>query len=216
MSLLATITKLRASAAAIAGFQKKYIDDDDVADKLFEFAAMLDLVTDLQKSGAGAATVRLGKKGQFARAPALRPNYNWIEQGNFRLDFGTQFTGWSTEDHAPDVSLTHKADPDRIVLAIECKAHDVATTDKGDVMAFVAVLLDLGRPAFPDSNGNDVVPGSHRATHVVINAPGDADVLRAARGDGRSYLRVFAPHAPSSHHKIALQYGFQIESKTLP
>jgi hypothetical protein len=203
MSLAATIQRLRQSAATVSKFYVGYIRDSDAADKLFEFDAMLEIVERLRTAGAGTGVVQVGPKGEFARAPGKRQNFNWIEQGSFRIDFGTEFEGQSSASHAPDVSLTHVSMPDRIILAIECKCHGARSTDKDLIMAFTGVLIDLLRPTFPDSNGQDVIPGVGRASDLMIDALVDADTMRTALGDGRSYFVTTSAHAPDTHGNVA-------------
>jgi len=218
MALAATIVRLRQAANTIAAFQATHILDTDTADKLYEFDVLLELVEKIRQATGIVATVKVGPRGAFARNPGLRANFNWIQQGAFRIDFGTMFPGLSGATHAPDISLTHNQLPDRVVVAFECKYYASPNIDKGLVMAFAATLIDLGRPVFPDARGHDIIPAPRLAgppPPPALAAPADAGHLVAALQDGRSYLVTSSQHASAGEQRIAARYGFEIRVKQL-
>ncbi len=66
-----------------------------------------------------------------------------------------------------------------------------------------------------DSNHVDIIPGL-RPIYEELTAPIDADLLRRAYGDGRSYLCTTARAAATNQKRAADTYGFEILHISFP
>lgn len=215
-SLKQAAADIRAAATQVQGFRKQHVLDKDDVDRLFEFSVYFERIDKLATAMAQKAVIRSGKNHWFARKPGNRANFNYVELGPFRFYFGVEFSGpLSTATYAPDVAIAHKNLPDRVLIAVECKHRIGKTINRGDVLAFVAVLIELSRPMMLDSNGSNIIPGFLFICGPLI-APADADLLRNAYGDGRSYLCTTARAAATNQKKVAALYGFEIMHLTFP
>lgn len=211
MSLATSLADLRTAGAALADFHKDHIPDATAAERLFEFAVLMELVERLLNAPGWSGKVVRGRYRKFSARNGDPDNFDRIEIGPFILYFNIKFDCKSGATYSPDVALVHQQMPDRPFHVRECKHYPGRKLSEDTVRAFVLVVHDLNRPSFPDSTPSELVPGFCWVKRPKIHAPTDADALRKVLSDAVSSLWSTAANVSAPMRSVlAPAYGCEV------